>query len=118
MSKGVNSCFFIGRLGKDVDVRYAQSGTAVGNFSLAVGGRKKVGGEWQDHTEWVDCVVFGKTAEACRDHLSKGSQCAVQGELQTRKWQDKEGNDRYTTEIVAREVTFLGGNQGGFDPNG
>jgi single-strand DNA-binding protein len=132
MSRGVNSCTFIGNLGRDPEIRYSQSGNAVVNFSLAVGDRRKADGEWTDHTEWVNIVAFGKTAEACEKYLAKGSQCYVQGKMQTRKWTDKEGNDRYSTEIVANEVLFLGGkgkqqeqpNQGndfpgdnGFDPN-
>jgi single-strand DNA-binding protein len=130
MARGVNLCTFVGNLGKDVDTRYAQSGTAIANFSLAVGERKKVDGEWVDHTEWIRVTAFGKTAEACDKYLAKGSQCYVSGRMQTRKWTDKEGQDRYTTEIIANEVLFLGGKDRpqdrpsgdfpgdqGFDPN-
>ncbi|PLX43279.1 MAG: single-stranded DNA-binding protein [Deltaproteobacteria bacterium] len=114
MARGVNKVILIGNLGKDPEVRYTQSGTAVANFSLATTERQKRGDEWGDHTEWHNIVVFGKTAENCQQYLSKGSQIFIEGRIQTRKWQDRDGNDRYTTEIVANNVQFLsGGRQGG-----
>ncbi len=112
MARGVNKVILIGNLGKDPELRYSQGGTAVANFSLATTERQKKEGEWVDHTEWHNIVVFGKTAENCSNYLSKGSSCYVEGRIQTRKWQDKSGNDRWTTEIVAFNVQFLGGKGG------
>lgn len=118
MARGVNSCHFIGNLGRNPEIRYTQSGMAVCNFSLACTERTKKDGEWVDQTEWVSVVTFGKTAENCEKYLSKGSSCYIQGRMQTRKWQDKEGNDRYTTEIVANNVQFLSGGSGGQQQRG
>ena len=108
MAKGLNRVSLIGNLGKDPEVRYTQGGDAVCNFSLAVNGSKKVGDQWEDHTEWVNVVVFGKTAENAGQYLSKGRQVYVEGAMQTRKWKDKEGNERWSTEVKAFEVMFLG----------
>ena len=110
MSRGVNKVILIGRLGADPEVRYTTSGTAVVNISLATTERISVGeGSWEDKTEWHRVVAFGKTAENCGNYLSKGRQIYVEGRLQTRQWEDAQGVKRYTTEIVAREVQFLGG---------
>ena len=108
MAKGMNKVTIIGNLGQDPEVRYTQGGDAVCNFSLAVNGSKKVGDKWEDHVEWINIVVFGKTAENAGQYLSKGRQVYVEGALQTRKWQDKEGSDRWSTEVKAFEVMFLG----------
>lgn len=109
MSAGVNKVILVGRLGRDPEVRFGASGNAVCNFSLAINERQKdKEGTWQDVVEWVNCVCFGKTAENCGQYLAKGKQAYVEGKLSTREWQDKEGNKRKTTEVVAFTVVFLG----------
>ncbi len=108
MARGVNKVILLGNLGKDPEVRYTQSGSAVANFSLATTERRKQGEEWVDHTEWHNIVVFGRRAELCGEYLQKGSQVYVEGRIQTRKWEDRDGNTRYTTEIVGLDVQFLG----------
>jgi single-strand DNA-binding protein len=113
MARGVNKVILIGNLGRDPEVRYTQSGTAVSNFSLATTERQKKEGEWVDHTEWHNIVVFGKVAENCSNYLSKGSSVYIEGRIQTRKWTDKEGGERQTTEIVAQNVQFLSGSSKG-----
>ncbi|MBI5445475.1 MAG: single-stranded DNA-binding protein [Deltaproteobacteria bacterium] len=112
MARGVNKVILIGNLGKDPEVRYTQGGTAVGNFSLATTERRKQGETWADHTEWHNIVVFGRQAELSSQYLQKGSTVYVEGRLQTRKWQDKEGNNRYMTEIVVNDIQFLGRTKG------
>jgi len=110
MSRGINKVILIGRLGADPEVRYTPNGTAVVNINLATTERVSVGeGNWEDRTEWHRVVAFGKTAENCGNYLSKGRQIYIEGRLQTRQWEDAQGVKRYTTEIVAREVQFLGG---------
>ena len=102
----------IGNLGKDPEVRYAASGTAVCNFSLATTRQwKDKQGETQKETEWHKVSAFGRTAEVCGEYLKKGAQVYVEGRLQTRKWQDKEGADRYTTEVICDQMQMLGGRQ-------
>jgi single-strand DNA-binding protein len=110
MARGVNKVILIGNLGNDPDIRYTASGAAVANISLATAEswRDKETGEQQERTEWHRIVFFGRLAEIVGEYLKKGSQIYVEGRLQTRKWQDKEGNDRYTTEIVANEMQMLG----------
>jgi single-strand DNA-binding protein len=111
---GVNKVILIGNLGKDPEVRYTSNQMSICNFSLATGERRKdSSGNWADHTEWHRVVAFGKTAENCANYLKKGSQVFIDGRIQTNKWQDKEGKDRYTTEIIANNVQFLGGRAGG-----
>ena len=111
---GVNKVILLGNLGKDPELRYTSGQTAVCSFSLATGERRKdASGTWVDHTEWHNIVTFGKTAENCKNFLAKGRQAFVEGRIQTRKWQDKEGKDRYTTEIVANTVQFIGGKGAG-----
>ena len=105
----LNQCNFIGRLGRDPEVRYTQSGKAVSSFSIACS--EKRGGE--ETTEWVNVVAWEKLAEICGQYLRKGSLVFVGGRMQTRKWQDQNGNDRYTTEIVAREMKMLDSRGGG-----
>ena len=105
----VNSCNFIGRLGRDPETRYTQSGKAVASFSLACS--EKRGGE--ESTEWVNVVAWEKLAEIVGQYLTKGSLVFISGRMQTRKWQDKEGGTRYTTEIVAREMKMLDGKKDG-----
>lgn len=115
MARGINKAILIGNLGNDPDIRYTASGAAVANISLATAEswRDKDSGEQQERTEWHRVVFFGRLAEIVGEYLRKGSQIYVEGRLQTRKWQDKEGNDRYTTEIVANEMQMLGGRSGG-----
>ena len=115
MARGINKVILIGNLGNDPDIRYTASGAAVANISLATAEtwRDKDSGEQQERTEWHRVVFFGRLAEIVGEYLRKGSQIYVEGRLQTRKWQDKEGNDRYTTEIVANEMQMLGGRSGG-----
>jgi len=106
---GVNKVILLGRLGKDPELRYTSQQTAVSNFSLATGERRKdSSGNWVEHTEWHTIVVFGRTAENCANYLKKGREVYIEGRIQTRKWQDKEGRDRYTTEVIANTVQFLG----------
>jgi len=114
MARGINKVILIGNLGNDPDVRYTAGGAAVTNISLATtdSWRDKESGEQQDRTEWHRVVFFGRLAEIVAEYLKKGSQVYVEGRLQTRKWQDKEGVDRYTTEIVAGEMQMLGGRGG------
>ena len=105
----VNKAILVGRLGADPEVRYSGGGTAVTNFRLATD-RKFTNkqGEKVDETEWHRCVAFGRTAEICGEYLHKGSQIYVEGRIQTRDWEDKEGNKRWTTEIVVEQMKMLG----------
>ncbi|MCO5143994.1 MAG: single-stranded DNA-binding protein, partial [Oligoflexia bacterium] len=106
----VNKVLLIGRLGNNPEIRYTNTGTAVANFNLATSENwNDKNGQKQEKTEWHRVVVWGKLAELCEKYLSKGRQCFVEGRLQTRSWDDKDGNKRYTTEIVASTVQFLGG---------
>lgn len=106
----VNKVILIGNLGADPEVRYLPSGDAVANLSIATTDKfKDRGGEMQEVTEWHRVSFFGKTAEICGQYLKKGSQVYVEGSIRTRKWQDKEGNDRYTTEIRGDRMQMLGG---------
>jgi single-strand DNA-binding protein len=105
----LNKVILIGNLGRDPEVRYTQSGTAVANFTLATNEVwTDKGGERQERTEWHRIVVWGKQAEIVREYLSKGRQVYVEGSLQTRQWDDREGNKRTTTEIKAARVLMLG----------
>lgn len=107
---GVNKAILVGRLGSDPELRYTSSQTPVCGFSLATGERRRdADGNWTEHTEWHRISVFGKTAENCANYLKKGREVYIEGRIQTRKWQDKEGRDRYTTEIIGNTVQFLGG---------
>lgn len=115
MARGVNKVILIGNLGNEPEIRYTAGGAAVANISLATAEswRDKESGEQQERTEWHRIVFFGRLAEIVGEYLHKGSQIYVEGRLQTRKWQDKEGHDRYTTEIVANEMQMLGSRGGG-----
>ena len=104
MSNDLNRCEFIGRLGKDPEVRFTASGEAICNFSIAVGWKTKD----KDGTEWVRITSFGKLAGICGDYLKKGSQVFIAGRMTTRKWQNKDGVDQYTTEVVADQMQMLG----------
>lgn len=98
----------IGRLGQDPEVRYTQSNTAVANFSLATNERyKDRNGEFQEKTEWHRIVAWGRTAEICQEYLRKGSLVYIEGPIQTREWEDKEGQKRYTTEVKALTMQML-----------
>ena len=110
----VNKVILVGNLGKDPETRYAPSGDAICNITLATTDtwRDKTSGEKREATEWHRVVFFGKLAEIAGQYLRKGSQVYVEGSLRTRKWQDKEGQDRYTTEIRADEMKMLGSRQG------
>ena len=103
----MNKVLLVGNLGKDPEVRYAQSGTAIANFSLATSDSKKVDGEWKKHTEWHNIVAFGKQAENIGEHLQSGNKVAVEGKLQTSSWEDQQGVKKYKTEVVADRVEFL-----------
>ncbi len=110
----VNKVILIGRLGKDPETRYMTSGEAVTNVTLATSENwKDKNGEKQEKTEWHNLVFYRRLAEIAGEYLKKGSQIYVEGKLATRKWQDKEGKDRYTTEIIVNEMQMLGSKQGG-----
>ncbi len=108
MAAGLNRVSLIGNLGKDPEVRYTPSGTAVGNLRIGVTERRKEGEDYKDQTEWVSVVIFGKTAENASKFLQKGRQVFVEGRLQTRTWEDKTGQTRYTTEVIANQLLYLG----------
>ena len=118
----VNKWIGVGNLGKDPEIRYTQGGDAIANFSIACteSWKDKQTGEKKETTEWVRITVFGKLAEICGQYLKKGSQVYIEGSLRTRKWTDKEGVERYTTEIRCDDMKMLGsrgqgGGQGGSD---
>jgi single-strand DNA-binding protein len=115
MARGINKVILIGNLGKDPEVRYMANGGAVCNVTLATteSWKDKQSGEQKDKTEWHNIVFYRRLAEIAGEYLRKGSQIYVEGKLQTRKWQDKSGNDRYTTEIIANEMQMLGSRGGG-----
>ncbi len=105
----LNKIMLIGNLGKDPEIRVTVSGQTVANFSLATKEQfKNKSGEREERTEWHSIVVWGRLAEIARDYLHKGKQVYIEGRLQTRKWQDKNGQDRYTTEVVAELMQMLG----------
>ncbi len=107
---GVNKVTIIGNLGRDPEIKYTQSNVPVANLSVATteSWKDKQSGEWQEKTEWHRVVAWRYLAERAEKYLRKGKQVYIEGKLETRKWTDKEGNDRYTTEIVARELMLLG----------
>jgi len=109
--RGINKAIIVGNLGQDPETRYLPSGDAVTNISIATSERwkDKQTGEQKERTEWHKVVMFKRLAEIAAEYLRKGSQVYIEGKLQTKKWQDKSGNDRYTTEIVANELQMLGG---------
>jgi len=109
--RGVNKVIIVGTLGRDPEQRYLPSGSAVCNMSVATSEqwKDKQSGDKQERTEWHRVSMFGKLAEIAAQYLRKGSQVYLEGKLQTRKWQDKEGKDRYTTEIICDEMQMLGG---------
>ena len=109
MAKGVNKVILIGNLGNDPETRYLPSGTTVTNLSVATteGWKDKQSGEYQERTEWHRVVLFGRIAEIASEYLRKGSKVYIEGSLRTRKWQDKAGVDKYTTEINADDLQML-----------
>ncbi len=113
----INKAILVGNLGADPEIRYTQSGTQVATFNIATTEKwKGQDGMMQENTEWHRIVVFGRLAEICGEYLNKGARVYIEGKIQTRKWQDQNGNDRYTTEILAREMKMLspkGGDSGG-----
>jgi len=115
MARGINKVILVGNLGKDPEVRYMPNGNAVANITLATSEswKDKQTGETQEKTEWHRVVMFRRLGEIAGEYLKKGSQVYIEGKLQTRKWQDNAGNDRYTTEIVANEMQMLGSRGGG-----
>jgi len=118
MARGLNKVMAIGNLGSDPETRYVPSGAAVTTFSIAVSESwtDKQTGEKKERTEWINVEVWGKAAEACAQYLSKGSQCFVEGQLQTDSWEDKNsGQTKYRTKVHAQNVQFLGSPQGRSD---
>ena len=115
MARGVNKVILVGNLGKDPEVRYMPNGGAVANVAVATSEqwKDKQTGEQKERTEWHNVVFYQRLAEIVGEYLKKGSQIYIEGSLRTRKWQDKSGNDRYTTEIIASEMQMLGGRGGG-----
>lgn len=111
----LNQCQFIGNVGLTPEVRYSQSGDAICSFSIAVNEtwRDKTSGEKKESTEWVRIVAYQKLAEICGEYLKKGTPIWVQGKMKTRKWQDQNGQDRYTTEIIADQMQMLGSRDDG-----
>ncbi|MEL7966335.1 single-stranded DNA-binding protein [Vreelandella neptunia] len=120
MARGLNECKFIGNVGQDPEIRFTPSGTAVANLSLAVSEKWKdrQSGAVQEKTEWVRLVAFNKTAEIIQQYVTKGSKLYVSGKMQTRKWQDQNGQDKYSTEIIINDLIMLDGKpQGGSQGN-
>jgi len=111
----INKAIIVGNLGKDPEVRYANNGSAIANITVATSEqwKDKNTGEKQEKTEWHRISAFGRLAEIMGEYLKKGSQVYIEGRIQTRKWQDKDGKDRYTTEIIANEMQMLGSRGGG-----
>jgi len=114
MARGINKVILVGNLGADPDTRYMPSGKAVTNIRIATSEswKDKQTGDQQERTEWHSIVLYDKLGEIAAEYLRKGSQVFIEGALRTRKWQDKEGKDRYTTEIIARDMQMLGGRGG------
>ena len=116
MARGINKVILIGHLGQDPEVRALPSGSSIANLRIATteSWKDKQSGEFKEQTEWHTVVLFGRTAEVAAEYLKKGSQVFIEGRLRTRKWQDKTGNDRYSTEIVGNDMQMLGSRgQGG-----
>lgn len=122
-ARGINKVILVGNLGNDPEIRYSQAGAAITNISIATSEtwKDKQTGQPQERTEWHRVVFFNRLAEIAGEYLRKGSKVYVEGSLRTRKWQDKDGNDRYTTEIVANEMQMLdsrgAGDGGGYQSN-
>ena len=119
MARGVNKVILVGNLGRDPEVRYTPGGAAVTNVSIATSEswKDKESGESKERTEWHKVVFFGRLAEIAGEYLKKGRQIYVEGTLRTNKWQDKDGNDRYTTEVIASNMQMLGSRGGEGSPD-
>jgi single-strand DNA-binding protein len=119
MARGINKVILVGNLGQDPETRYMPSGGAVTNLRLATSEswKDKQTGEPQERTEWHSVAMFGRLAEIAAEYLRKGSQVYIEGKLRTRKWQDKSGADRWTTEVIADEMQMLGGRGGSGAPS-
>jgi single-strand DNA-binding protein len=115
MPRGINKVIIVGNLGADPETRYMPSGSAVTNLSVATSEqwKDKQSGEQKERTEWHKVAMFNRLAEIAAEYLRKGSQVYIEGKLRTRKWQDRDGNDRWTTEVIADEMQMLGGRGGG-----
>jgi single-strand DNA-binding protein len=115
MARGINKVILIGNLGQDPETRSLPSGMTVTNIRIATSEswKDKQSGETKEQTEWHSIALFGRLGEIAGEYLKKGSQVYIEGRLRTRKWQDKQGNDRYTTEIIANEMQMMGGRGGG-----
>ena len=115
MPRGINKVILVGNLGADPETRYMPSGSAVTNLSIATSEqwKDKQSGEQKERTEWHKVAMFNRLAEIAAEYLRKGSQVYIEGKLRTRKWQDRDGKDRWTTEIIADEMQMLGGRGGG-----
>lgn len=120
MARGINKVILVGTLGRDPETRFMPSGAAVTKISIATSEswKDKQTGEKKEQTEWHRVVMFNKLAEIARDYLNKGQQVYIEGKLRTRKWQNKDGQDQYSTEIVADDMQMLGGRQGGASSDG
>ena len=114
MARGINKVILVGHLGADPETRYMPSGSAVTNLRVATSEswKDKGTGEQQERTEWHRVAMFGRLAEIAAEYLRKGSQVYIEGRLRTRKWEDNQGNDRYSTEVIANEMQMLGGRSG------
>lgn len=114
MARGINKVILVGNLGADPETRYMPSGGAVTNLRVATSEtwKDKQSGEQNERTEWHRVAMFNRLAEVAAEYLRKGSQVYIEGKIRTRKWQDRDGNDRYTTEIIADEMQMLGGRGG------
>jgi len=114
MARGINKVILVGNLGADPETRYTASGAAISSIRIATSEswKDKQTGEQQERTEWHSITFFGRLAEIAGEYLRKGSQVYVEGRLQTDKWQDKDGNDRFTTKVIANEMQMLGGRGG------
>ena len=129
MARGINKVIIVGNVGQDPETRYMPSGSAVTNLTVATNEswKDKQSGEQKERTEWHRVAMFGRLAEIAAEYLKKGSQVYIEGKLRTRKWQDKSGSERYTTEVIADEMQMLGGGRssgggsssmGGSEPSG
>ena len=118
MARGINKVILVGHLGNDPETRYMPSGGAVTNLRIATSEswKDKNTGDQQERTEWHNVAMFGRLAEISAEYLRKGSQVYIEGRLRTRKWEDRDGNDRWTTEVVANEMQMLGGRPGSGAP--
>ena len=118
MARGINKVILAGNVGRDPEVKHTPAGMAIANISLATNESRKVNNEWVEDTEWHRVVAFGKQAEFIEKFVTKGSSMTIIGRNQTRKWQDRDGNDRYTTEVILNEMVLSGSPSGGGGQSG